>query len=110
MRRYVYSTPSDEPFTAPDEEDLGYPFSTAVLLWTAWRDHGVMAVAGGLLDQPRRWRDTIGIMNDHHAPIQQQYMNEQRGDHNNPPSDNVDNWIEDGVDMGTPMSFDRLKG
>lgn len=42
--------------------DLGYPLDVALLLWRGWEDHGVMAVSGGILDQPRKWRRLISLI------------------------------------------------
>lgn len=41
---------------------LGYPLETALALWKAWDDHGIMAVAGGYLDQPRQWTRMIELI------------------------------------------------
>ncbi len=45
----------------PDFElsGLHYPRREAWALWRAWEDHGVMPHAGGYLDQPPEWRQTI---------------------------------------------------
>lgn len=48
---------------------LGYPLGLAFDLWCAWKDHHQMAVAGGYLDQPRRWRDMLHTMNRRFNPL-----------------------------------------
>jgi hypothetical protein len=42
---------------------LPYALDTCIDLWYAWNDHGVTPLPGGYLDQPRKWRALIHLLN-----------------------------------------------
>lgn len=45
------------------QEYVNLPFGNdALLVYSAWQNHGVMPHAGGLLDQPRAFRRLLEIM------------------------------------------------
>lgn len=60
---YAYSK-LDPKFVFPEPAAFdfsGYMLesSDAWILWRAWHEHGVMAVAGGYFDQPSQWRQVV---------------------------------------------------
>lgn len=57
--------------------ELPCDFGTALELWTAYKDKGIMPRAGGYLDQPRWWRNLVRFMNSRHSPIYAAYEREQ---------------------------------
>lgn len=57
----------------PETVTLGYPLDTALLLWRGYSDHGLLPFAGGLLDQPRRWRRLIRLLDDRAMKIEAAY-------------------------------------
>jgi hypothetical protein len=65
----------DDEDTAQDDEDLEvwvefpYPKHVALRLWLVWRDKGVMARAGGYLDQPLAWQRLIFFMDTRYAKV-----------------------------------------
>lgn len=45
------------------QEYVNLPFGDdALLVYSAWQNHGVMPYAGGLLDQPRAFKRLLNIM------------------------------------------------
>lgn len=42
---------------------LFYDRATLLFLWTAYRDHGLMPLAGGIFDQPAVWLDAMRVLN-----------------------------------------------
>lgn len=56
---------------------MPYDLATALELWTAYRDHGILPRTGGYLDQPRSWRAVIRFISSRHSPIYRQHMREQ---------------------------------
>lgn len=70
-----------------DAVELPCDFGTALELWTAWRDKGIMARAGGLLDQPRWWRNLMRFISARHAPVYAAYMREQEEKRGKPQQD-----------------------
>lgn len=65
--------------------DWGYDSADLFEMWVQWEENGVMAVAGGYLDQPPEWRDMIhtfrriyGIMR-HKVEIQVKGRNPPNG-------------------------------
>ena len=53
------------PIVVPEDWKLdGFmlPYDMAVDMFLAWRKHGVMAVAGGYLDQPTQWEHDMRKM------------------------------------------------
>lgn len=61
----------------PDVVALGYPLDTALGLWNAWNRFGIMPHGGGYLDQPRKWRRLILLLDDRAAKIERAYRNLQ---------------------------------
>lgn len=85
------------------EIELPYEFDTALELWVAWRDHGIMPRAGGYLEQPRQWRYTMRVLNSRHTPIYQQYMTKDR----DTQQDDETRWIDGDADIGQPFDLGR---
>lgn len=50
----------------PDEIRVRYTPEVCMELWSAWRDHHVMPVSGGYLQQPAAWRKVIRLFNQRH--------------------------------------------
>lgn len=71
MRVFAGDADDDEgeSLELPDEILLPLPLASCLELWNGYQQHGVLAVAGGLLDQPRWWRRLIRIMNAIYNPI-----------------------------------------
>jgi hypothetical protein len=63
-----------EPIEAWDLEGYWFDFDLSLELYKAWKDHGVMAVAGGYLDQPTQWRSTIRLCEKLYATQAEPYM------------------------------------
>lgn len=53
-------SPNDEP---PDYDFTGtmFPNDDVIEMYIAWREHGVMAVTGGFLDQPIQWHRDMQV-------------------------------------------------
>lgn len=90
-------------------DTLAFPcdFDTAMELWTAWKDGYVMPRAGGLLDQPRWWRQLIRLITSRYVPVYDQQRRETaESDEPNAPKRNKrpaadDQWHEPG---GLPVA------
>lgn len=67
-----------------EELELPCDFATALELWIAYKEHGVMARSGGLLDQPRWWRTVIRLISSRHSPIYDQHRAQQKADSDKP--------------------------
>lgn len=66
-------TEADE--TALPPAPLPYTQEMSVELWLAYQN-GITAVAGGYLDQPRKWRRLIRMMNTHYHAVYAQVKEE----------------------------------
>jgi len=52
---------------------LPWSWATCTELWTAWREHGVMPLRGGYLDQPRAWRQMLRFFSSRYGYAAQAY-------------------------------------
>ena len=85
-----------KPGDLPDLADLpdmpegvslhGYSVDTALFLWRGYASHGLLPHAGGLLDQPRRWRRMIAALDDRADRVEQWWQ----ATHGTDPLDGVD--------------------
>lgn len=66
MQNYAHppENPTPDPDTSAEQVELYGGFRTALGLWVAFREHGVMPYGGGYMQQPRKWRDTIEYLNE----------------------------------------------
>lgn len=85
MHAYVYQDGADSELAdIGDTLELPCDLDTALELWTGYRDHGILARAGGYLDQPRWWRNLMRLISSRHSPISDQHRAEQATDDSKP--------------------------
>lgn len=70
----------------PDEYDPDIPLpelnlwhgKAAFPMWWAWRQHGVLPLSGGYLDQPAAWWETVRILNIWYGVIAGELVENER--------------------------------